>query len=236
MGFLDLLVYIVTIFLFWRFVSGGGVEVAGWHTDDLMLLGAFAGLYISLNGFFSGCWYLSGKIMEGELDKYLARPVNVYFAVMAESFQIDELIRGVLSFTIMFVIYLVKTDRAISILSLLGAIVTFSCGTLSLVCMKSIVSLLAVWFGDIGAFKLLLHFEDFQFEKYPTSFYGKGLSFVLNYVFCIGLVATIPTAILCDKTLHVEYLVGGILCLIVWASLLAVVFKKAIARYESFGG
>ena len=236
MGFLDLLVYMASIFFFWRFVSAGSSEIAGWRTIDLMLLGAFAGLYISLNGFFSGSWYLSGKIMEGDLDKYLARPVNVYFAIMAQSFQIDELIRGILGFTVMLGIYLAKTGCDISFLSLAGAFVVFSCGTLSLVFMKSVVSLLAVWYGEIGAFKLLLHFEDFQFERYPTTFYGRALSNVLNYVICIGLVATIPTAILSGKTIPANYLVGALLCLLAWAALLAVVFKKAIARYESFGG
>jgi ABC-type uncharacterized transport system permease subunit len=236
MGLLDLLVYMASIFLFWKFVSAGGAGIAGWRVADLMLLGAFAGLYISLNGFFSGCWYLSGKILEGELDKYLARPVNPYFAIMAECLQVDELIRGLLSFALLFGIYASQADHRISLPALAAAAFIFICGTLSLVFMKSVVSLLTVWYGDLGAFKMLLHFEDLQFEKYPTTLYGKAVSRVFNYVLCIGLVTTVPVLVLLDKASYLACAGAALLSLLVWSGLLAATFKKAMTHYESFGG
>lgn len=236
MGLLDLLVYIGSIFLFWKFVFGGRGGLAGWQVMDLMLLGSFAGLYISLNGFFSGCWSLSAKIMEGELDKYLSRPVNVYFAVMAESLQVDELIRGLISFGLMSGIYLSQSGQKISLLPLAAAVLVFVCGTLSLVFMKSIVSLLTVWYGDLGAFKMLLHFEDLQFEKYPTTMYGRALSGVFNYVLCIGLIATVPVMVLLGRASSLACCAAALLSLAVWGGLLAVTFKKAMEHYESFGG
>ncbi len=236
MGLLDLLVYMASIFFFWKFVFGESGGVGGWKVTDLMLLGGFAGLYTSLNGFFSGCWYLSSKIMDGELDKHLSRPVNVYFAVMAESLQVDELIRGLLSFALIFGVYLVRSGAVPSPLPLAAAVLIFICGTLSLVCMKSIVSLLTVWYGELGAFRMLLHFEDLQFEKYPTTMYGRALSLAFNYVICIGLVATVPVMVLLGRAPLLSGIALALFSLAAWSGLLALVFRKAMAHYESFGG
>lgn len=236
---LDLVAYIASIYLFWLFVMPGQSSIDGWESSDLIVLAGFAGLWLSLNGFLAGTWELSGKLLDGGLDKYLCRPMRVIPSVIGECFQVDELIKGLVVFAVAVGYFHQKTSVSIEPLRLLLSSTIFIFGTVIVALMKCCISMLTLWLGNMGILRVLLYFEDMQIERVPTVLLKGGVGFLLNYVLPAGAIATWPTAVLLGKmemNQAMTYLTVLGLLIVFWSWLTRRMFLATLRRYDATGG
>ena len=239
--FLNYITYILITAFMWTGVISTFGNIGGWTSFNFIMLTCFAGLYRSFNNFFSGTWQMKNNIIDGTLDKYLCRPVNVYFSVLGENFEPISLIEGIITITVTLVIscFTLKPTGISFLFNIIPSIIVFGCGTVCIMCIKSIVSLLTVWLGDISIFQNILFFEDLQFDRYPTFFLSKGFNIFFNWIVPLGLIATYPAYVLTfnlERSELLSILLRTVGITLLWIVLLHVIYKKAIKHYESFGG
>lgn len=238
---LNYILYIVITAFMWTSVTSTFGNIGGWTSFNFVMLTCFAGLYRALNDFFAGAWNLKNHILEGNLDKYLCRPINVLKAEVYEGFEPISLFEGLVTVTVTTIIgcCVLKPENISFIKNIVPAIIIFACGTFSILSMKTIVSLLTIWLGDVSVFNSILFFEDLQFDRYPTIFLTKGFSLVLNWIVPLGLIATFPAYVL-TFDLELQKIVGLTLgamgIALLWGIILSVVYNLGLKHYESFGG
>lgn len=239
--FLHYILYLLITGFMWTGVIASFGKIGEWSTFNFVMLTCFAGLYTTLNNFFSGTYLIQNNILSGSLDKYLCRPINTFWAIIGENFEPISLIEGLLTIivTSSISVFVLKPEGIHLLTNILPAIFIFICGTISILCIKSIVALSAVWLGDVSVFQNILFFEDFQFDRYPTLFLKNPFKIIMNWIIPLGLIATYPAYVL-TFNLPLKELSAILLCTLTvtaaWIILCMIVFNKAMKHYESFGG
>ncbi len=104
----DFILTIVFLVFFWKYLLGDFEMLAGWNMNELVILSLFGSSSWSVGQFLAGAWQLSEKIMGGQIDKYLCRPVNPLFSLIVEDMQLDEVVKGVLSLSLFLILYRFK--------------------------------------------------------------------------------------------------------------------------------
>jgi len=239
----EFLTFVIDIFLtsfMWIGITQRFGTIGNWNTFGFLQLASFAMLYKTIDAFMNGVWKFGTSIINGELDKYLARPINPWYGIIGENFGPLECIEGLLTFTVtQCIAWTIFSDNSLQLILLPLSIFLCAVGSISILCIKAIISMSAVWFGNLVVFQNLLHFEDFQFERYPTDIVGSIPRFILNYILPIGLIATFPAKVVSCTLSKGELSIISIstftVCLF-WMSIAIIVGKKALQHYESFGG
>lgn len=207
----------------------------GW---DINMMGFLYGFYLipkAIDHIFSDqIWQLSnGGITRGILDKYLIKPINPLFQLIAEMIQLEgvgELILGIV-FLAVFTPTLTIAWSLSSILSLI-VIVIFAMGFFFAI--KLIFASISFWTKrSIEVMTLVYDFSNFA--KYPLEIFNRMIRIVMTFVLPFSVVIYFPIQTLIfggnmwTSTLYVA-IASTIMVLI---SL--VVWTKGLKRYESAG-
>lgn len=235
---LDFCLTIVFSFLFWNYLLSDFDMLAGWNMEELVILALFGSSSWSVGQFLAGSWQLSEKIMGGQLDKYLCRPINPLFSLVLEDMQLDEVLKGVLSMGIFLVFYRIKLGVIPSVWSVLGALVLLLMGILIVALVRCIFSCISFWIENERGISVVVHMEDFGLDRYPADmFHGAG-KVILFSVIPVAYISYVPALIyLCKNTLNPLFFLAGETVIIVFLlCLLQFVWKRGIRRYEASGG
>lgn len=232
-GFIALVAATVT---FWGSILSFGSEALGeWSLVELAALGVFGVCGCSLFDLTLGLTSLSKKVLTGDLDKYLARPISPLFAVIAEEMQVDEAVRNLITAAAGIVFLRALFGHRFDPMSLFLAAGLMLIGVVTLSCYRLLVSLLSFWFGDTRPLHNLVLIEDFQPERFPVLLFPRWLLFGCTVILPVGYIATYPTLLLFGKT-GLDSYVPVIGSLAVWLFVLRLLWRTALARYESNGG
>ena len=237
---LNYIVYLAVTAFMWTGITSSFGNIGGWSAFSFVMLTCFASLYRSFNDFFAGTWQMQSFILNGNLDKYLCRPVNVFGAIIGEYLNPLSFMEGIITVALTLLIScIIQKPQGIGLFSnIIPSLIVFASGSVAILCIKSIVSLMTVWLGDLSVFQNILFFEDMQLDRYPTKFLPQGFSILLNWIIPLGLIATFPSYVLC-LALELKELVfivlGSMAVALFWITVLCLVYKKAIRHYESFG-
>lgn len=212
-------------------------DLQGWSLEQLIFIYGFAQIPRGIDHLFTdNIWLVAWRlVINGDFDRYMLRPMNVFFQVIAEKLQPDalgELLVG----TILVVYSAVKGVVVLDAVHIALFMVSVLAGALIYTSIKLLFASLAFWIKRSGPF-LQLAYDMAEFAKYPTEIYAKALRFVITWVIPFAFVAYLPAGYFLNAGIGNHMGVIGIECAIAggfWLIAYAV-FHKGISIYESAG-
>lgn len=212
-------------------------HLQGWTLDQLIFIYGFAQLPRGLDHLFTdNLWMVAWRlVINGDFDRYMLRPMNIFFQVIAEKLQPDAL--GELLVGIILVVYsAMKSVVVLDAVDIVLFTVSIFAGALIYTSIKLLFASLSFWIKRSGPF-LQLAYEMAEFAKYPTGIYAKSLRFVITWVIPFAFVAYLPACYFLDtgagNHVGVIFIECGIAVLF-WMIAYGV-FRKGISIYESAG-
>lgn len=172
-------------------------------------------------------------VIQGTFDKYMLRPMNLFFQIVCEKIQFDA--AGELLVGIFFVGRAVaKGVVTVTPLKVLLFFVSIIAGSVIYTSVKLVLASIAFWVKDSSPI-MTTAYDVADFAKYPVEIYAKPIRIILMTILPFAFVAYIPsTYFLIDaniwKTVAAECGIAVLFWLFSYS-----LFKKGLTRYESAG-
>ena len=210
-------------------------HLQGWTLEQLIFIYGFAQIPRGIDHLFTdNIWLVAWRlVINGDFDRYMLRPMNVFFQVIAEKLQPDTL--GELLVGSILVIYSGMRGGVVwNGEKILLFFVSVLAGALIYTSIKLFFASFSFWIKRSGPF-LQFAYELADFAKYPTDIYNKGIRFVITWVIPFAFVAYLPASYflgIADSgaVIAVECAIAAAF----WAAAYGV-FQRGIGRYESAG-
>lgn len=207
----------------------------GWTLSQLIFIYGFAQIPRGIDHLFTdNIWLVAWRmVVNGDFDRYMLRPMNVFFQIICEKLQPDavgELLIG----TILIIMSLSKGIVIVDGKHIVMFIVSVIAGAVIYTSIKLLFASLSFWIKRSGPF-LQVAYEMADFAKYPVEIYSKPIQFILTFVIPFAFVAYFPASyFLIQKsaltTVGIECLIAVILSILAYS-----IFKIGISKYESAG-
>ena len=206
-----------------------------WSLDQLIFIYGFAQIPRGIDHLFTdNIWLVAWRmVINGSFDRYMLRPMNVFFQVISEKLQPDawgELLVG----TIRVVGSLAKGIVLVDGVHVVAFFVSIFAGALIYTAIKLFFASFAFWIKKSGP-ALQVAYEMANFAKYPTEIYGRFIKFIITWVIPFAFVAYIPASFfLLEKsfvtTVGIECGIAVVFWLVAYNF-----FQYGITKYESAG-
>lgn len=210
-------------------------HINGWSYYEILFIYGFAQIPRGLDHLLTdNLWFLSFQIIvKGDFDRYLLRPINPLFQIIAEVFQPDafgELVVGIILLTVS----IIKLDISINFLNILLLIISIIAGTFIYTSIKLIFASLAFWFKDSRSIMYMIYNVS-EFAKYPVTIYGRAVQFIICFIIPFGFTAFFPAAYFVNK-LSFYFAIGGtVTASLIFTILSYLVWLSGLNKYESAG-
>ncbi|MBO5033180.1 MAG: ABC-2 family transporter protein [Lachnospiraceae bacterium] len=210
-------------------------SMKNWSLEQMLFIYGFAQIPRGLDHLFTdNIWMVAWQmVIKGTFDKYLLRPMNLFFQIICEKIQPDAL--GELLIGFVLVARAVR-NRTVEVtpLKVVFFLISVLAGTVIYTAVKLFFASTAFWFKDSSSF-LTTAYEMADFAKYPIEIYSKPIQVVLTTVLPFAFVAYIPSTFFLVnanvvKTIGVECIIAVLFWLIAYG-----LFQKGLTRYESAG-
>lgn len=206
-----------------------------WTLEQMLFIYGFSQIPRGIDHLLTDNLWMVGwqMVIKGTFDKYILRPMNIFFQIVCEKVQFDALgelliggifvgravIKGVIEVTVLKVLFF-----GISVIA--GAVIYIS--------VKLLFAAMAFWFKDSSPL-MTASYEIADFAKYPVQIYSKPIRVVLMTVLPFAFVAYIPSTFFLIsaniwKTIGAECAIAGGFWIIAYS-----VFKRGLNVYESAG-
>ena len=207
----------------------------GWSFYQIVFIYGFAQLPRGLDHLLTdNLWMLSGRIIaRGEFDRYLLRPINPLFHLLAEVIQPDafgELIVGVILVTTASI----KLHISFSLINIILFILLIIFGSIIYTSIKLIFASIAFWIKFSQAV-LYMNYQISDFAKYPLSIYSKWMRVILSFIIPFAFTAYYPAGYFVGKVNLKFAVLGTCLVSIIMFSIAYTVWLMGIKAYESAG-
>ncbi len=222
-----------------RFVIAEFGALQGWGLAELAFL---YGLSVLSHGIsvilFVPTWYMGNLIVDGEMDLFLLRPLNVLFQFLFLDFNligITDLIPGAL----IFAYGCISLHFVLTWLNVLYIVLAVVGGALIRGGIWLMLGSISFWVKNRASFIVLTMQLYDKTTMYPLSIYPRFLQIFFTVVIPLGWIALYPASGILDKTLPfyipvsmpvVSMAVGALLFLIA-----CLMFMRGLKRYESAG-
>ncbi len=210
-------------------------DLQGWSFYQLLFIYGFAQIPRGIDHMFTDyIWILAGNVVvKGTFDRYLLRPLNPLFQVIAERFQPDgigEVIIGV----ILLSYGGAKLQLSLTFVDVLSLIIMILSATLIYTSIKLFLASLAFWIKRSQSI-LYMFYMTADFSKYPIAIYHKTIRFFITYVVPFALTAYVPASYYLGAnslvySLGLTVAMSVVLCFIAYNT-----FRIGTDKYESVG-
>ena len=210
-------------------------QLAGFRLEQIVFIYGFSQIPKGLDHLLADNLWCVGYfiVRKGDFDKYLTRPINPLFHVIAETFQIDAV--GELVVGIGLVAYSAPlAGLHTSVLSVILILLAIPFAALIYTSIKIITASFAFWIKSSG-FIIQMVYGLSEFSKYPTTIYSMPIRIFITYIIPFAFTGYYPALYILTGE-NPWFNIGG---LVVISSVLFVlslfVWKKGISSYESAG-
>lgn len=206
----------------------------GWTFDQLIFIYGFAQIPRGIDHLLTdNIWLVAWRIVvNGEFDRYMLRPMNVFFQVIAEKLQPDAL-GEILIGSILVIISAQKGVALITPVNILLFVVSIFAGALIYTSIKLFFASFALWIKQSGPL-LQVAYEMAEFAKYPTEIYHKGIQFIITWVIPFAFVAYLPASFFLGKAGAEVIGIECVIALVFWCVAYGL-FNYGLKFYESAG-
>ncbi len=210
-------------------------DLQGWTLDQLIFIYGFAQIPRGIDHLFTdNIWLVAYRlVINGDFDRYMLRPMNIFFQVIAEKLQPDalgELLIG----TILVVRSLTKGIVIVDGLHVALFFVSIFAGALIYTSIKLFFASLAFWLKVSGPF-LQIAYDMANFAKYPTEIYSKGVRFLITWVIPFAFVAYLPASFFMKADTSAGVVVIECCIAFVFWWIAYALFHRGTQVYESAG-
>lgn len=235
-GMISFLITNIVSFTSLLFIVKSIPSLNGWTTYELGFLYGFSMIPRSIDHLLTdSLWYIGyWYVRVGEIDRYLIRPVNSLFQVIAEVFQPEAIGEAILGITLLIICGR-KVTLTLTFGTVVVMIVAVIFGSLIFTALKLITCSIAFWTKRSGQLmSMIYNFADFA--KYPIGIYHPIIKFILAFIFPFGLVISVPVDIAINSTYN-----SWLVCLViigisgVLLSIGGLLWNAGIKNYESAG-
>lgn len=217
-------------------------SLQGWTLDQLIFIYGFAQIPRGIDHLFTdNIWLVAWRmVINGDFDRYMLRPMNIFFQVISEKLQPDavgELLVG----TILIVRSLMKGIVVVDVMHVLLFFASVIAGAVIYTAIKLFFASLAFWVKISGPF-LQVAYEMADFAKYPTEIYAKLVRFIITWIIPFAFVAYFPASYFLGVSgvngnmtgsatvIGIEWIIAIVFGIIAYAF-----FSKGTQIYESAG-
>jgi ABC-2 type transport system permease protein len=207
----------------------------GWGFYEVLFIYGFAQIPRGIDHIFTdNLWMLSGSIIvNGNFDRYLIRPLNPLFQIIAERFQPDgfgELIIGMILLSISSSNLNISFNFENSVLFLFVVI----CGTFIYTAIKLAVASIAFWIKFAQSY-LFMTYQISNFAKYPMSIYSNAIKGILTFIIPFAFTGYYPGAYFLGKESMFNGVILTFLVAVIGTFIAYFVWLAGIKNYESSG-
>lgn len=236
MVFVQLLFNISFTMIFWYTLFQYLPVLHGWKMEELLLYTAIVSLGEGVAGIFFGFRDMPERIIQGELDKYLVKPVNLLVCLLFENVSVfyflEQIVVSVLIVVILIGVYHIHIVAA----ALLPAVLILLAGVLIIQLMIGIITLASFWVGRIENIRNLL-MKVLEVKEYPLNVFPGKLQWSLTYLIPVFFLAYYPTVLLLGKeTVDYKIMLYEFIMLAAVSGIFTLVWRCGLKRYEANGG
>ncbi len=207
----------------------------GWTFYQLLFIYGFAQIPRGIDHLFTdNLWMVAWRmVVTGQFDRYMLRPMNLFFQIICEKLQPDAL--GELAIGIILVVISVHNGVVhFTLVSIIVFILSVLAGSIIYTSIKLFFAATAFWFKVSVAF-LQVAYDIADFAKFPVEIYTRSIRFIITWVIPFAFVAYYPATYFLlgssfVKTVGAECLIAAVIWTIAYR-----LFQKGTARYESAG-
>ncbi len=210
-------------------------SLVGWDFNEILFIYGFSLIPKGLDHlFFDNLWSVGYFIVrKGDFDKYLTRPINSLFYVIAEKFCVDafgELFMGI----VLMVYSLIQLHLAIKWYMIPLFIVAVVFATLIYTAIKIATAAISFWTKASGHITHMFYMIN-DFSKYPTTIYNKFVRTFITYIVPFAFTAFYPASYFLTGD-NILFCIGGtVVASVLLLSISVCIWNAGIKAYESAG-
>ena len=210
-------------------------HLAGYTLDQIVFIYGFSLIPKGLDHMFTdNLWSVGYFIVQrGGFDKYLTRPINPLFHVIAEKFQIDaagELLMGI----VLVCMSAGSAGMIFTPISVIFFIVAIIFASLIYTSIKLGTAALAFWIKVSGQVTQVFYMAN-EFAKYPTTIYSDFIRTIVTYIVPFAFTGYYP----CVYFLTGEnplFNIGGVVGIsVIMMTISLTIWNRGLRAYESAG-
>ena len=210
-------------------------QLAGYTLDQIVFIYGFSLIPKGLDHMFTDNLWSVGYfiVQKGDFDKYLTRPINPLFHIIAEKFQIDaagELIMGI----ILVCISAGSAGVVFTPLSVVLLIVAIIFASLIYTSIKLGTAALAFWIKVSGQVTQVFYMTN-EFAKYPTTIYSDFIRTVITYIVPFAFTGYYPCVYLFTGENPLFNIGGVVIVSSVLMMIALTIWNRGLKAYESAG-
>lgn len=210
-------------------------QLAGFSFEQIVFIYGFSQIPKGLDHLLTDNLWCIGYfiVRKGDFDKYLTRPINPLFHVIAETFQIDAV--GELVVGICLMIYSApSTGLYITPLSVILFILVIPFSALIYTSIKIAASAIAFWIKSSG-FIIQMVYGMNEFAKYPTTIYSSFVRFIVTFIIPFAFTGYYPSIYFLTGENPLFNIGGTMLVSVVLFIIAQIIWNKGLKAYESAG-
>ncbi len=210
-------------------------QLSGFTFEQIVFIYGFSQIPKGLDHLLADNLWCVGYfiVKKGDFDKYLTRPINPLFHVIAETFQVDA--AGELVVGIGLIIYSsAGAGLYITPLSITLTVLVIPFAALIYTSIKITTSAFAFWIKSSG-FIIQMIYGMNEFSKYPTTIYSLPVRILVTYMIPFALTGYYPVIFILTGNSPITSIGTVVLVSILFFVLSLFIWHKGINAYESAG-
>lgn len=207
----------------------------GWSFEQILFIYGFSLIAKALDHLFTdNLWMVGYRIIrKGEFDKYLTRPINTLYHVIAENFCVDAFGELLTCFLLLgYSIPKLGLPFYWYTIPLLLVVVVFA--TLIYTSLKIMTAAISFWTKASGHITHMLYMTN-DFSKYPVSIYNKAVQTVITYIIPFAFTAYYPATFFLTGENPLFCIGGTVVAGTVLFALALFIWHRGLSAYESAG-
>lgn len=235
LGLIGFILVQFTGVVFVKLIFNNIPSLQGWSFYEILFIYGFAQIPRGIDYVFTdNLWMLSGRIIvQGQFDRYLLRPLNPLFQLIAERFQPDGFGEIIIGF-ILVVISSIQLSLNYTPFKILMFIIAVLCATVIYTAIKLAVASIAFWIKFAQSY-LYMTYQLSDFAKYPMGIYPKAIRGALTFIIPFAFTGYYPGAYLLGKGSIITGVLLTAVVAVVSITVAYCIWLKGMSLYESSG-
>ena len=221
----------INSFFWWIMFKHLPKSIGEWNFYDLCLLNSLCYISWGIFTIFWGFHLIPDKIINGQMDKFLCRPMSPLIGLIGEGFY-PSAIYEIISGLGLVIFFMHLSEQAFSLKLIFLSSLAILMGTYCVILFHAIIALLSLWLGRINILQSMLHELD-EFQRYPSNFFPKKISMLLKVGIPLYFPGTFACSILLEKHIlpYDWILLIGLCC--IFTLLFIFIYSESLKNYVS---
>jgi ABC-2 type transport system permease protein len=208
----------------------------GWSFPDLILLLAFGQIYVygSYMIYDINLSNLPKKIISGDFDRMLTKPINIKFLSSFETMAVAQVIPMIVTVAPMLIYGLIGRE-SLTIKLMLSALGLCLLGLIAFFFLSLALIGLTFFIENAQSLKEFMTQRSTDLSRIPVSFFPKAIQYTLTFVIPLAFVTYYPVLVVQGKSNPWFPTTGAVILTLVFYFLQKWIWKKGLINYSGVG-